>query len=66
MTHQTHDRLKTALGGRRSQNIVGDFWHLLRSTGKWWLAPVIMALLMCAAFLLLGGTAAAPFIYTLF
>jgi hypothetical protein len=33
---------------------------------KWWLAPIIVVLLGLGALVVLGGTAAAPFIYTLF
>jgi hypothetical protein len=33
---------------------------------KWWLAPIIIALLGLGVLVMLGGTAAAPFIYTLF
>ena len=38
----------------------------MRIRKKWWLAPVILALLVVGAFVVLGGTAAAPLIYTLF
>jgi hypothetical protein len=33
---------------------------------KWWLAPIIIVLLGLGLLVILGGTAAAPFIYTLF
>lgn len=33
---------------------------------KWWLAPIIVLLLGLGLLVILGGTAAAPFIYTLF
>jgi hypothetical protein len=33
---------------------------------KWWLTPIVVVLLAVAAFLILGATGAAPFIYTLF
>ncbi len=33
---------------------------------KWWLIPVIIATLLMGGLIMLGGTAAAPFIYTLF
>jgi hypothetical protein len=32
---------------------------------KWWLAPILVTLILIGA-LLLGGSGAAPFIYTLF
>lgn len=33
---------------------------------KWWLTPIIVVLLGLGLLVVLGGTAAAPFIYTLF
>jgi len=40
--------------------------RFLVETKKWWLAPVILCLLLFGALVFLSGTAAAPFIYTLF
>lgn len=47
-------------------NIFSEFWYFLKSTKKWWLLPIILALLLVGLLIMLGGTAAAPFIYTLF
>jgi hypothetical protein len=33
---------------------------------KWWLLPAVIATLLMGLLIMLGGTAAAPFIYTLF
>ena len=33
---------------------------------KWWLAPIVLAVLLIGALVVLSGSAAAPFIYTLF
>ena len=33
---------------------------------KWWLAPLLSVLLLFAGLIALSGTAAAPFIYSLF
>jgi hypothetical protein len=49
-----------------SGNVVAEFWYLLRSTKKWWLLPIILALLLIGLFAMMSGTAFAPFIYTLF
>lgn len=49
-----------------STGIVGEFWLFLRDTKKWWLTPIILSLLLVSLLILLGGSAAAPFIYTLF
>ncbi|MAE66217.1 MAG: hypothetical protein CMJ18_18255 [Phycisphaeraceae bacterium] len=43
-----------------------EFWDFLAYNKKWWLAPIIVTLLLVGLFVILGGTAAAPFIYTLF
>ena len=50
--------------GRTS--LVGEFIEFLGQNKKWWLAPIIVSMLLLGALVLLGGTAAAPFIYTLF
>jgi hypothetical protein len=42
------------------------FWDFLRYNRNWWLIPVLLALLVASVAVILGGTAAAPFIYTLF
>jgi len=46
--------------------IVSEFVDFLKDNKKWWLAPIILSILALGALVLLGGTAAAPFIYTLF
>ncbi len=38
----------------------------LRHNKKWWLAPLLVILLLVSALVLMSGTAAFPFIYTLF
>jgi hypothetical protein len=45
---------------------VAELWDFLRSNKKWWLAPIVIAVVGLGALVLLSGTAAAPFIYTLF
>lgn len=46
--------------------IVKEFTAFLRENKKFWLIPLLLAFLAIGALLILGGTAAAPFIYTLF
>ncbi len=46
--------------------LFGELLGFLRQNKKWWLVPVIVALLLIGALVVLGGTAVAPFIYTLF
>jgi len=46
--------------------LLKEFLDFLLYNKKWWLAPIIIVLLMVGILVLLGGTVAAPFIYTLF
>jgi hypothetical protein len=50
----------------QKQGLVSEFWDFLKDNKKWWLAPIVIAILGLGLLVLLGGTAAAPFIYTLF
>ncbi|HEV2946418.1 MAG TPA: DUF5989 family protein [Gemmataceae bacterium] len=55
------------LASRRSTSILlVELWQFLRQTKKWWLFPVVVALLMLGLLIWMSSTAAAPFIYTLF
>ena len=48
------------------QGLVAEFVDYLRQNKKWWVTPIIVVLLLVGLLIVLGGTAAAPFIYTLF
>jgi len=61
---KSDDFASRAEAGQSSQ--LGAFWSFLRHNKKWWLLPIILMLLVFGAVLIVGGTAAAPFIYTLF
>lgn len=50
----------------RRPGLVRELWEFMATNKKWWLMPVIIVLLLVGALILLSGTAAAPFIYTLF
>jgi len=50
----------------KAGSFLGESWYFLRHNKKWWLTPVILALLFTGLLVVLGGTGAAPFIYTLF
>lgn len=47
-------------------NLLLEFWGFLKESKKWWLVPILIALALVGALVLLGGTGAAPFIYSLF
>ena len=46
--------------------VVTEFWYFLSHTKKWWLLPIVVILLGFGVLVILSGTGAAPFIYTLF
>jgi len=44
-----------------------DLWAFLKERKKFWLAPIILVMLLLGALIILTqGSAVAPFIYTLF
>lgn len=45
---------------------LGEFWSYLRNSRKWWLAPIILLLLLLTGLTFAAGSGAAPFIYALF
>jgi hypothetical protein len=45
---------------------INELWIFVRYNKRWWLTPIILLLLFVGLIIVLGGTAAAPFIYTLF
>ena len=53
-------------GRRTPPGIVGEFFLFLKENKKFWLIPLLTALLLLSLVAVLGGSAAAPFIYSLF
>ena len=49
-----------------SKGLLREYVDFLLNNKKWWLIPIIVALLLVGVLIILGSTAAAPFIYTLF
>ncbi|MCU0824565.1 MAG: DUF5989 family protein [Leptospira sp.] len=48
-------------------DLIKDLWDFLKIRKKFWLAPIIIILLLLGALIVLTqGSAIAPFIYTLF
>jgi len=54
------------LARERRPSLPAEFWHFLKHNKKWWLLPVLVVLLLLGVIVLLAGTSAAPFIYTIF
>ena len=48
-------------------SLMKEFWLFLRVRKKWWLLPIILALVLFGTLLVFAqGSALAPFIYTIF
>ena len=47
-------------------NFVRELWQLISQRKKYWMIPIVAVLLAFGLLVVLSGTAAAPFIYTLF
>ena len=48
-------------------SIVSEFWGFLKARKKWWIAPIVVMLVLLGSLIVFSqGSALAPFIYTLF
>ena len=48
-------------------DLMKDLWDFMRERKKFWLAPIIIVMVLLGALIVLSqGSAVAPFIYTLF
>ena len=48
-------------------SLAGELWGFMRERKKWWLAPVIIVMVIVGTLLVFAqGSALAPFIYTIF
>ena len=48
-------------------DFLGDLWGFMKERKKFWLAPIIIIMVLLGALLIAAqGSAVAPFIYTLF
>lgn len=63
-THGNNDF--AAQSAQERTGLVEEFVDFLKDNKKWWLAPIIVSILGLGLLVMLGGTAAAPFVYTLF
>ncbi len=46
--------------------LLREFVEFLLESKAWWITPIVVVLLLVGVLIFLSGTAAAPFIYTLF
>ena len=65
MSNESKNEFEIEAAGQRT-GLVREFVDFLAHNKKWWLAPIIVAVLLLGLLVILGGSAAAPFIYTLF
>ena len=56
----------TAATEGKAPGFFAEFWEFLKHNKKWWLLPILIVLVLVGVLLVLGSTAVAPFIYTLF
>jgi hypothetical protein len=48
-------------------SLLGEFWAFMSERKKWWLAPIMVMLLMLGALIFFAqASALSPFIYTIF
>ena len=59
------DEFSMAAGSGRS-GLVGEFVEFLKHNKKWWLLPIVLAVIIVGVIIAVSGTGAAPFIYPLF
>jgi hypothetical protein len=50
----------------RRRSFLAELFDYVRANQAWMLAPIIVVLVLAGALIILGGTQAAPLIYTLF
>jgi hypothetical protein len=50
----------------KRNSILREFILFIRQNKAYWLIPILVVILLCILLVSFGGTAAGPFIYTLF
>jgi hypothetical protein len=62
---ESQDDFTQAASAART-GLVSEFWEFLKHNKKWWLLPIVLAMVGIGVIIALGTTGAAPFIYPLF
>jgi hypothetical protein len=52
--------------GRAASGPLAEFRYFVGRTRKWWMSPIVLALLLVGVLLVMAGTSVAPLIYALF
>lgn len=63
---KTENDFQQIARSQHESSFLGELWALMRKQKKFWLMPIVIVLLLLGVLVFLSGTAAAPFIYTLF
>ena len=63
MSDQKQSEFEKAAAEQPRTSFVSELWSFMKENKKWWLLPLIIALLVFAALIFLSGTGVAPFIY---
>ena len=51
----------------KNKSLLGEIWDFLKVRKAWWLAPIIMMLVLAAVLIIVSqSSAVSPFIYALF
>ena len=64
-TPRTPSEFEKAAADSQAESLASEFWAFLAQNKKWWLAPIVIVMLLLGVLIFLSSTAAAPFIYTL-
>lgn len=56
----------TAESTRPRATLTAEVWEFMANNKKWWMLPIVVVFAFFGFLMLVGGTAAAPFIYSLF
>ena len=54
------------LAEEKRAGLLREYWSYLMASKKWYMIPVVLALMALGVLIVAGGSAVAPFIYTLF
>ena len=65
-TKATEEAPIVELASARESGLAVEVLRFVAHTRKWWLAPIIIMMLLVAGLLVLTGTGVAPLIYALF
>jgi hypothetical protein len=66
MVQPDQTAFEKAASETRDVGFIGELWGFLNATRKWWLLPIVLAIVLFSVLIFLSGTGVAPFIYTLF